>query len=237
MPSLITERGGWWAIDFPFGIAAETANALNLAGPNAWQAWLDWCCDGGDATERRDTARTAVQAVQGTWSVRRAVDLQHRTTWFPLFEQLYRQTIYGCRQVIAPVVRERMALVLPWHVRDLSARARVDDPIPAVICEGFPGVTIERTLRLGRLQYKGANAACRASREHVLHRLMSPPISLPISPNDAARALDDTEGDALDALTLIVAAWLSAVTPLSNWEGALQSLVTQDHIVEGWFPI
>jgi hypothetical protein len=51
---LIRREPGWWSLDFPFGIAKETAKAL---GANSWPEWLRWCDGEGSATALRDEAR------------------------------------------------------------------------------------------------------------------------------------------------------------------------------------
>jgi hypothetical protein len=47
----LIKLGGWWSLDFPFGIAKETARALELT---SWPEWLSWCPGKGDATMLRD---------------------------------------------------------------------------------------------------------------------------------------------------------------------------------------
>jgi hypothetical protein len=224
LPALVHGRPGWWVFDFPFGVAQETAAALGIDG-NDWKGWLDWCIAGGDATARRDAARAAVEQHDGCrWSARRAVDEEHATTWFPLFEKLYRQTIYGAQDVLKGLVAAPDVALLPWQDPD---GARV------VVVEGFPGVTIRTHLKLKGIGYKGRQAHHRAEREKIVKGLAS---VLPVSlPEAVARiAVDDHEGDGLDALVLLLAGWAAQQYP--DWKAKGVALTSERRLVEGWFP-
>jgi hypothetical protein len=225
LPDLVRQRPGWWVFDFPFGIARETAIALGIDG-EGWNGWLDWCAEGIDATERRDTARAAVERSQCAWSARRRIDEENRTTWFPLFEQLYRQTIYGARDVLKELAAASDVVILPWQ-----------DPNPettsSVVVEGFPGVTIRTVLGLQGIGYKGGRAQHRGKRERIV-RALADILPVPLPEPVAQRAINDPEGDALDALVLLLAGWVSQQYP--EWKGRREELIAEQRLVEGWFP-
>jgi len=225
----VRERPGWWVLDFPFGVAKESAAAI-LDAPNlSWEDWLAWCAAGQDATERRDVARQSINAAEVPWSTRRHIDNQHGTTWFPLFEQLYRQTIYGAGQVLLPLSQmDRTEVsVLPWH--ELGGA-------PSVVVEGFPGMTIRRRLGLAGSGYKGSLNEHRLERQAILDALMREPYRLPIPEDVQQRAIADTEGDAVDALVLLVAAWVSQSLDSDSWRERRDDLDDDARLVEGWFP-
>ncbi len=220
---------GWWALDFPFGVAKETASAILETPDLSWSDWLRWCAGGPDATERRDLARKRTDAARVRWSTRRSVDDEHGTTWFPLFEQLYRQTIYGCGEVLLPLFQQKRSevRVLPWH--------HLEDA-PVVVTEGFPGITIRGRLNLAGSGYKGSRVEHRHERQRILDALMREPYFLPIPPNVQTRAEEDTEGDAVDALVLLIAAWASQTLDSATWQECRQELENDDRLIEGWFP-
>ena len=98
----IIEHGGIWVIDFPFGPATAVAAA---AGWRTWRDYLAWCGSDPAPTALRDQLRQALQGAGVRWSTPREIDDALGTTWFPFFEQLYRQTITGARDVLAPLDR------------------------------------------------------------------------------------------------------------------------------------
>ena len=228
LPAKVIADKGWWVFDFPFGIAQATAESLGIED---WVGWLNWCNGderpAGYATLRRDAARTAVEEAGINWSIRRSVDDEWETTWFPLFEQLYRQTIYGASEVLRPLSCEPSLseiVILPWGQ---VAKSKT------VVLEGFPGVTIRDQLGLPATGYKGLGDDRRNRREEILRALVD--WEIPIAPEDFERAVADTEGDAVDALVLLVACQLSHCLERSAWQTVRQRLNDGDRLVEGWF--
>jgi len=223
LPGLINRGPGWWSLDFPFGIAKETACALKL---NSWQEWLGWCGREGDPTMLRDEARELTKRAGVPWGQRRQVDKDNQTTWFPLFEQLYRQTIYGAREVLLPLSKEGPC-ILPWGWMALQK--------PTVLVEGFPGATVRDHLLRRRVSYKGDTGAHRTARKAILKALKSSPFVMPIPDDVATKAIEDQEGDALDALVLLLGSWISLRLPVDRWKQQLARLDGCDSTVEGWF--
>lgn len=225
LPELIKRGLGWWSLDFPFGIAKETARALGL---NSWPEWLQWCGSDGDATELRNKAREATSRAGVAWALRRQVDEDNKTAWFPLFEKLYRQTIYGAREVLLPLHRAKFC-ILPWA----SSAIRQ----PAAVVEGFPGATIRDRLLKGRVSYKGSTAAHKNARQAIIAALKSAPFKIPIPCDVAAKAVEDRDGDALDALVLLVASWVAQRLSRGEWKQKLDCLGCSGATIEGWFPV
>jgi hypothetical protein len=234
LPQYVQRRPGCWVFDFPFGIAPETAVAILGTDNPTWEDWLQWCAEEGDATDLRNEARARTDAAGVKWSTRRKVDDEHTTTWFPLFQQLYRQTIYGAREVLHPLLRccKDGVRPLPWH-----------DPTDAaaLVVEGFPGVTIRDQLALYRapgkcISYKGRTTYHQSARQDILDTLMAPPFKLPICAEIRRRAVEDKEGDAVDALVLLVAGSVSQALGLAAWQASRDSLEEECRLVEGWFP-
>jgi hypothetical protein len=156
------------------------------------------------------------------------VDESHKTTWFPLFEQLYRQTIYGVREVLLPLHDEGVC-ILPWGSTALRESA--------VVVEGFPGATIRDRLLKQRVSYKGSTGAHKTARQAIIKALQTAPFAIPISDNIAAVAVEDNEGDALDALVLLAGSWVATTLSSEKWNQQLARLDRCNATVEGWFPV
>jgi hypothetical protein len=226
LPAKIAKNPGWWVIDFPFGIPAPIARLQNY---NHHTQWWNACADalsgGQEATAFRDQIRDVVRNAGEQWSRRRGVDTQHETTWFPLFEQLYRQTVHGAGEVLASLHNEPSAAILPW---DANA---INDSVTSFVSEGFPGITLRSCLGLPATGYKGKTTLHSGNREMILDRLAT---LLPITEDVRRRAVDDSEGDAVDAILLAVAARNSCEFGIGEWQKQLNCLGEQG--LEGWFP-
>ena len=216
----IIESGGTWVIDFPFGPAAAVATA---AGWTTWYEYLAWCGSNPVPTVLRDQLRQILQAAGMPWATTRESDHALGTTWFPFFEQLYRQTITGGRDVLAPLDqagRDRTRL-LPFHDH-AAATAEL-----SVVIEGFPGHTLT-TLGLPRTGYKHRTLPAQESRAQIVNALRER--GVPISDADATTAINDGEGDAVDALVLLHAAQGASLRTTAEW-----AAVGAQASIEGWF--
>ena len=214
-------RGGIWVLDFPFGPPAVVAEA---AGWATWRDYVAWCRTNPDPTVLRDKLRERLRRAGVRWSAKRAVDYALGTTWFPFFEQLYRQTITGARDVLYPVHeagRDRTR-ILPFH--DYAA---ADDRMSVVI-EGFPGATLEHC-GLPATGYKHPGGDTREQRRRIVHALRER--GVPVCDADASRAIDDAEGDAVDALVLLHAAWKASHRSAAEWGDRVGAHAS----IEGWF--
>lgn len=227
LPDMVRTRGGVWVMDFPFGVARDTSRALGLAD-NDWGAWLRWASeDRGTSyapTELRDLARALTASAGVAWSTCREVDEAHGTTWFPLFEQLYRQTLFGAREVLAPLAKDASVVVVPFHA---------PRPGTTLVSEGFPGWTLRRRLGHPGTGYKGKTVEHRRAREGILRSLVA--AGLPVGDADRARAVEDTEGDAVDALTLLLASWETSAVTANTWAERHTKAAAAGRLAEGWF--
>jgi len=215
----IIEGGGVWVIDFPFGPPAALASGV---GWSTWEEYLCWCASKSDPTELRDELRETLRG--GLWSAKREIDRQLKTTWFPFFEQLYRQTITGARDLLGPLERagRDKACILPFHERAEAERGL------SVVIEGFPGWTLRRHC-LPSSGYKRQGIDAEEKRRCILNFLIE--CGVPISDADRSRAIADTNGDAVDALVLLLAARDASTRPAADWRGKVGSNAR----IEGWF--
>ena len=134
------------------------------------------------------------------WSTKRKIDKKTQA-WFPFFEQLYRQTITGGRDVLSHLdtADREIVTVLPFHdFRKPTCRR-------SVVVEGYPKWTLKQ-LGLPTRGYKNKQFPenARKLRTEIVDNFSQN--GIPISDSDLTRAVEDTEGDAVDALTLLYAA-------------------------------
>jgi hypothetical protein len=108
---------------------------------------------------------------------------------------------------------------------------------PAVVVEGFPGAIIRDHLLKQRVSYKGRTGAHKTAREAIIKALKSAPFAIPIPDDVAAKAVEDQEGDALDALVLLLGSWISQRLSVDKWKQQLARLDGCGATVEGWFPV
>ena len=155
------------------------------------QTWLQFI---RAFTERyatpQDFRQTCLHATNGR-ELKRRTDVEARTPFSPYNLRIYRQTYYGLRDVIAPLVHERSVRVLPMQ----TSRPGVTSVIE--IC---PASTLKQ-MDWYR-PYKGRSIAQRTTRMLMMRSLQREGVQLagqlkPI-------VLADPEGDALDS---ILAAW------------------------------
>lgn len=169
----ITERPtSAFGLDFPFGLPAAVLTA---------PCWTEFVASFAAACPDGQ----ALRALCG--ERRRATDLERRAPLAPANLRLYRQTYFGIRDVLAPLVAEDRVCVLPMQYRR-RGRAWLIEVCPASTLrrEGLP------------TSYKGATDPDRATRERILRALDGQGVSVPEGPRD--RALANAPGDALDAI-------------------------------------
>ena len=217
----VIERGGLWVMDFPFGPPAVVAKT---AGWTSWYEYLVWCGSATEPTALRDELRDVLCRAGVRWSIKREIDCEIDTTWFPFFEQLYRQTITGARDVLLPLHhagRDRTC-VLPFHDHAVATDKR------SVVIEGFPGTTL-RQCGLPATGYKHTSREAAEQRWRIVDRLRER--GIPVSDADASRAVRDAEGDAVDALVLLLAALNASRRKAADWSHKIGVHAN----IEGWF--
>lgn len=193
--------------DFPFSLPADLVEA------RTWRLFaLEFGLRYPDAETFRDLCRTAL----GGRDVRRVTEAVTRTPFSSYNLRIYRQTYYGLRDVLAPLVAEDRAVVVPMML-----------PIPgkAIVLEACPASALKR---LGlNMSYKGRGSSHRRAREVLLDALLARG-DLAVSDSLLRETMvRDNDGDALDSF--IAAA-------ITHW-AALQAdnLVTDDPLtrIEG----
>jgi len=176
------EAGACFGLDFPFGLPRP------LATEPDWEAFIgQFARRFGDVQQFR---ADCLRAAQGR-ELKRVTDVESRTPFCCYNLRLYRQTYYGIRDVLAPLVQDGLVCVLPMQPMV---------PGRAWLLEICPASTLKR---YGLYQpYKGRGMAQGAARQRLVACLEQQGVRLEAAQRSVI--LDDHDGDALDSL---IAAW------------------------------
>jgi hypothetical protein len=185
--------------DFPFSLSRDA-----ITDPD-YKTWL------GNFAVRFSSAEALKVSTEDK---RRDCDIRAKTPFSPLNLRLYRQTYYGIRDVLAPL-QVAGARILPFDMPG-EGHTQLLEVCPASLLKQ------ERLY----LSYKGKSATQRQNRATIANELAR---RTPFSWSDElkARSLDDSEGDALDAILSAVCVHnalkkpeeLSARTEVERFEG------------------
>jgi len=177
-----TQKAGAFGLDFPFGLPEKVIKA---------DSWEEFVLSFGNRYPDPEQFKKVCWVTAGNCEERRDTDRKSQTPFSPYNRRLYRQTYYGIRDVLAPLVRDQLACVLPMQ------RKSPNRPWLFEIC---PASTLKR---MGlRQPYKGRNKGSdrKAIRAHILAGIEKTGVVL-IKPS-ALRStiLDEPDGDALDSV-------------------------------------
>jgi hypothetical protein len=169
-----------FGLDFPFGLPRR------LVAEETWEEFIRVFSSRYPDAER--FRRACLRATRGA-ELRRLTDRESRTPFCVYNLRLFRQTYFGIRDLLAPLVRGRRVRVLPMQHASAG--------IPSIL-EICPASTLKRAGLYA--PYKGATLPHRRARGRILGALEAQGV-LSI-PRRAVRAalLDDRDGDALDSV-------------------------------------
>jgi hypothetical protein len=192
-------------LDFPFGLP------LALVGETRWE---DFALNFGDRFADAAAFRRTCQEATGGKELKRTTDLVAGTPFSPYNLRLYRQTYYGIRDVLAPLVRSGRASVLPMQPAV---------PERAWLVEVCPASTLKR-LGLGRPYKDRKGQRFRAAREDLLAEIARlHGIEVPNWLRVMVRG--DNDGDALDSVIAAVTTYRALRTTIGNDVPAGPSLI------------
>ncbi|GAF97778.1 unnamed protein product, partial [marine sediment metagenome] len=95
-----------FGLDFPFGLP----RALVKQG-----SWDDFVLSFPDNYSSPEEFRRVCRVAAGDSELKRVTDLESHTPFSPYNLRLYRQTYFGIRDVLHPLVRDHLAYVLPMQ--------------------------------------------------------------------------------------------------------------------------
>jgi hypothetical protein len=182
-----------FGLDFPFGLPRV------LVAQADWKDFiLSFPTMYPDAEAFRQACRSAAEGREH----RRLTDRQSRTPFSPYNLRLYRQTYFGLREVLYPLVRDRQAAVLPMQ-RPCRDKAWVLEICPA------------STLKREGLypSYKGPGQQHLAARHRILERMEASGALSIASASLRSKILADPTGDALDSAIAAFATFRTVTDP------------------------
>jgi hypothetical protein len=186
--TLIAEAGeAAFGLDFPFGLPRSLV---------AEGRWVDFLRAFPAAHADPDTFRRACQEAADGRDLKRVSDVESRAPFSPYNLRLYRQTFYGLRDLLHPLVRAGRAVALPMQ-----------PPRPGRpwLLEACPASLLKREDLY--IPYKGRETHHRAARARILAALEENGALAVPDPQIRRALLETPGGDALDSVlaTLIVA--------------------------------
>ncbi|MBE2271679.1 MAG: hypothetical protein IAE80_25825 [Anaerolinea sp.] len=165
----------WWGFDFPFSLANAYMHG------STWQGFVT--SFGARYPDVMDFRAMSL----GWRGGRRNTDIETKTPFPPHNLRLFRQTYFGIRDVLAPLVASDQVRVLPMQ------DAVAEKPRLLEICPAS-------TLKEERMYFPYKGSANRVGRERIWNWLLANGLQA----DAPRRILDDREGDALDS---VIAAW------------------------------
>jgi len=177
---IATAEASVYGFDFPFGLPTA------LVPQHCWE---DFVLSFGDTFSSPGEFRRICREAGSGSELKRLTDADHQTPFSAYNLRLHRQTYFGIRDLIRPLVQNREACMLPMQ------RAVAGKPWLIEIC---PAATLKRE-RLYK-PYKGKTDGRYRTRVAILETIerLGPVI---IRQKDLRSVvLDDSNGDALDSI-------------------------------------
>ncbi len=175
-----------FGLDFPFGLPRAVVNE---------DRWADFARSFSERYATPQQFRRACFEAANGRELKRVTDVASKTPFSPYNLRLYRQTFYGLRDLIGPLIADRVACALPMQ------RARSNVPWLIEIC---PASTLKQ-LNL-YVAYKGRTADHCAARSAIVCSIQRQ-TPLKLSTPVRSAVIDDAEGDALDSVIAALAAF------------------------------
>lgn len=199
-----------FGLDFPFGLPRKLLNE---------KSWEDFIMRFPLRHKSPSGFRTKCrEAVYGR-ELKRVADEESKTPFSPYNLRVYRQTYFGVRDVIHPLVRDQKACVLPMQT------ALIGKPWVLEIC---PASTLKK-MSLYDSPYKGRTEAHRRSRKKILEAIEKKNI---IITEQALRdaIIKDRGGDALDSVIAAYETFKSIPNPAILSHGAYRAYLLEGYV-------
>jgi hypothetical protein len=203
-----------FGLDFPFSLP------IKLIKANRWE---DFVLSFANRYSEPEQFRKICWESAGNREKKRDTDEVAKTPFSPYNLRLYRQTYYGIRDVLAPLVKGQVVCVFPmqsWL------------PVKPWLLEVCPASTLRR---MGLYQpYKGRNKGRdkRGNRAHILEGIENTRVVIIKRSTLRTTILDDPDGDALDSVIAAFATF-RAIGALADSSVS----VTSNSMLEGYIYI
>jgi hypothetical protein len=168
-------------LDFPFGLPRRLMDA------DRWEVFAqDFRNSFADADALQKACTDKAMKLADQKELRRATDVMAKTPFSPYNRRLYRQTFYGIRDVLAPLMADGVACVLPMQPPCAGK---------AWLLEICPASTLKQMEEYRR--YKGVKYT--ATRDEILTTIAQR-LHVMVPESVRAEVLADREADALDSI-------------------------------------
>lgn len=171
---------GIFGLDFPFGIPSA------LVKQHSWEEFVS----SFDGTYRGPNEfRTMCMVASGGRELKRRTDMDTQTPFSPYNLRVYRQTYFGIRDVLRPLIKDATVSVVPMQ-----------KPLPdkAWIVEICPASTLKREHL--RLSYKGKGKQQKAARAVILEAIEKTGFLTVEEASLRSGILGNPSGDAIDSV-------------------------------------
>lgn len=178
-----------FGLDFPFGLPEC------LLCENKWESFVKRFHEQyKDPAQFYDDSHSKVKN-----EPRRLTDIDAKSPWSPIFNYLHKQTYYGIKNVLYPLIWNNSVNIHPMQSLEQSK------PWVIEIC---PSSTLKFENLNCSYKKKGKKAKeSENNRKFILQRLVEKRLITDISPEAWVSAVDDKEGDALDSIIAAVATY------------------------------
>ena len=179
------QKDSIFGLDFPFGLPG------NLVKEERWEKFV---LSFEDAYKDPCEFKTACQLASGGKELKRSTDIETKTPFSPYNIRLYRQTYFGIRDVLGPLISNDMVCVLPMQ------KPLPDRPWVLEIC---PASTLKQENL--RLSYKGRDEKHKTARVRILEGMKKTGVLKIKRSALRTKILEDNSGDAIDSVIAAVA--------------------------------
>jgi hypothetical protein len=200
LPALVkfiaNHRNSIFGFDFPFGI--PQAILENLGCEN----WLQFIFSFPKEFDDPHDFKRKCKDLAGNREAKRITDRECHTPFSPYNLRLFRQTYFGIKSILYPLLKKGRACVIPMQ------EIIENKPLILEICPRST-LIVER-ITAGK--YKGRTQEHRGNRRHILNRLKDKNV---IIPNDHLSRLiiADPGGDAIDSVLAAYTVWKALRNP------------------------
>jgi len=189
------QEGGIFGLDFPFSLPQDL-----LWG----ESWEEFALTFEKVYKSPEDFREGCRSAASGKESKRNTDSIARTPFSPYNLRVYRQTYFGIREILAPLIKKETICVLPMQ-KPLSGRTWVIEVCPA------------STLKKARLSvpYKGKDERKKTARKTILKGLEKTGVLAVKKSVLRSIIVEDRDGDALDSVIAALAAFRALQIGLS----------------------
>jgi hypothetical protein len=200
-------RDSIFGLDFPFGVPKT------LVKKHTWEQFV---LSFEDRCKSPEEFRKICTLAGGSKELRRFTDIEAKTPFSPYNLRLYRQTYFGIRDVLGPLIRDTTVCVLPMQ-----------NPLPgrAWVVEICPASTLKRE-NLG-VSYKGRGEIKTTARARILEGIEKTGALKIKKPALRSTVLQNPGGDALDSV-------IAAFATFKALRNGFAFDKTSPYAIEGW---